>query len=513
MADPKKPPADKPDNQGPPPSQGNTARAEATPTPAATTPIRSDGSAPAPAAGKPGAPSPAVTQPTVLHAQPTKPGAPQPTVSPTVGQPAVTPPKPVVAAPQTVPPAAKPAAPAVADAKVADPKPAAAKVPDPKPADAKVAETKAGPDATRPAPGRTREDTAMARSTSAPTNWGSLFAAGLVGGAVVAAAGAAWLTFNPLDAGGDGTAAKLARLELQVADLAQRPAPTAQLTADVAGRLGRVEAAVTAAARQANGDPALAGRLAAAEAAVGKLADQLARADRRIEETAKAAGGAVAAPAAPGVQPAELDAVAARADAAGTKVATVERNLTALQQQVTQRANAPVSDKTVRLAVLTSSLRTLVERGAPYASELAAAKQLVSDPQTFAPLEPFAATGVPSALVLGQELSTVVPDMLRAAEIPSSEGYLARLESEAKKFVRVRPIKDAPATDAEGIIGRAEAKARQADLAAAVAELAKLPPAVRAPAEPWIKKAEARQAAVAAAQRVASGALSALATP
>jgi hypothetical protein len=36
---------------------------------------------------------------------------------------------------------------------------------------------------------------------------------------------------------------------------------------------------------------------------------------------------------------------------------------------------------------------------------------------------------------------------------------------------------------------------------------------VRAPAEPWIKKAEARQAAVAAAQRVASGALTALATP
>lgn len=504
MADSKKPPADKPDNQGPPPSEGNKARAEASPSPAATTPIRSDSPAPASAAGKPGAPTPPASQPTVLHAQPTKPGAPQPTVvPPTVGQAAAPPPKPVPAGqPSPGQPAGSAPKPAVADAKVADTKPA----------ETKVAETKAGPDATRPAPGRTREDTAMARSTPAPTNWGSLFAAGLVGGAVVAAAGAAWITFNPLDAGGDGTAAKLARLELQVADLAQRPAPTAQLPADVAGRLGRVEAAVTAAARQANGDPALAGRLTAAEAAVGKLSDQLARAERRIEETAKAGAG-VAAPAAPGVQPAELDAVAARADAAGTKAATVERNLTALQQQVTQRANAPVADKTVRLAVLTSSLRSLVERGAPYASELAAAKQLVSDPQTFAPLEPFAATGVPSALVLGRELSDVAPAMLKAGDLPAGEDYLDRLQSQAEKLVRWRPVKDQPASDLAAQIGRAEAKARQADLAGALAELAKLPPAVRAPAEPWIKKAEARQAAVAAAQRVSSGALSALATP
>ncbi|MFD2185070.1 COG4223 family protein [Rhodoplanes azumiensis] len=493
MADPKTPPADKPDNPGPPPSEGNKARAETTPSPAATTPIRADSSAGAPPGGKPGAPTPPASQPTVLHAQqPAKPGAAQPSV----GQPAT-----------PSPAAAKPAAPVVTEAKPAETKPAAAK-----PAETKVAETKAGPDATRPAPGRTREDTAMARSTPAPTNWGSLFAAGLVGGAVVAAAGAAWLTYNPLDAGGDGTAAKLAKLELQVADLAQRPAPTAQLPADVAGRLGRVEAAVAAAARQANGDPAVAARLTAAEAAVAKLTDQLARAERRIEETAKAGAG-VAAPAAPGVQPAELDAVAARADAAGTKAATVERNLTALQQQVTQRANAPVADKTVRLAVITAALRGLVERGAPYASELAAAKQLVSDPQTFAPLEPFAATGVPSALVLGRELSEVAPAMLKAGDLPAGDDYLDRLQSQAEKLVRWRPVKDQPASDLAAQIGRAEAKARQADLAGALVELAKLPPAVRAPAEPWIKKAEARQAAVAAAQRVSSGALTALATP
>lgn len=355
----------------------------------------------------------------------------------------------------------------------------------------------------------------MARSTRPQSSWGSLFSAGLVGGAVVAlAAGSAWITLKPGDDAGSPTAAKVSALELRVNDLAAKPAPAAQVPADLAGRLGRLEAAVAAASRQGAGDPALAARLAAVEAAVTRLTEQLARTDKRLEETAKAApAGGVAAPAAPGVQPAELDAVAARVGTVGTQVGTVERNLAALQQQVTQRANAPVSDKAVRLAVLTSGLRTLVERGAPYATELAAAKQLVSDPQTFGPLEPFAAAGVPSALVLGRELSEVAPAMLKAGDLPAGEDYLERLQAQAEKLVRIRPVKDQPANDLAAQIGRAEAKARQADLAGALAELAKLPAPVRAPAEPWIKKAEARQAAVAAAQRVSTAALQALATP
>lgn len=356
-------------------------------------------------------------------------------------------------------------------------------------------------------PARSREDTPMARSTRAQANWGSMLTAGIVGGAVVAlAAGSAWVTLFPGDGGDGAVGAKVAALEARVGELAARPAPAA-VPADLAGRLGRLEAAATAASRQGGADPALTGRLTAAEAAVARLTEQLGRAEKRLDDAAKSGGvAAAAAPAAPGVQPAELEALA-------TRVAGLERNLVALQQQVAQRANAPVSDRAVRLAVLASGLRTLVDRGAPYTAELAAAKQLVSDPQTFAPLEPFAASGVPSALVLGRELAAVVPAMLKAGELPARDDYLDRLQAEAEKLVRIRPVKDTAGDDLAAQIGRAEAKARQADLAGAVAELAKLPPAVRAPAEPWIKKAEARQAAVAAAQRVASGALGALATP
>lgn len=402
--------------------------------------------------------------------------------------------------PKAAPPVAKPDVPA--DAKrIEKPEPAVA-APAPRPAEPAKAEP------VKAAAAKPREETPAARSAPTQSSFGSMLTAGVVGGAVVAIAGGlAWITLKPMDdTAGTEAGARLAALELRLGEIASRPvAAPAQVPPDLAGRLGRVEAAVAAASRQ-NGDPALAGRLTAAETAVAKLTEQVLRTDKRVDDAAKVAGGASPAPAAPGVQPAELDAVAAR-------VGTIERNLTALQQQVAQRASAPVSDKAVRLAVLTSGLRTLVERGTPYAAELTAAKQLVSDPQTFAPLEPFATSGVPSALVLGRELAELGPAMLKAGDLPAGEEYLERLQAHAEKLVRIRPIKDSPGADLAAQIGRAEAKARQADLAGALAELAKLPAPVRAPAEPWIKKAEARQAAVAAAQRVSSGALSALATP
>ena len=63
------------------------------------------------------------------------------------------------------------------------------------------------------------------------------------------------------------------------------------------------------------------------------------------------------------------------------------------------------------------------------------------------------------------------------------------------------------------MVARIEAKAKQADIAGAMTELRKLPETVRARAAAWLNKAEARQAAVAAAQRVENSALAALANP
>jgi len=59
-------------------------------------------------------------------------------------------------------------------------------------------------------------------------------------------------------------------------------------------------------------------------------------------------------------------------------------------------------------------------------------------------------------------------------------------------------------------VTRAEAKASHGDIAGALSELSQLPDAVRAPAQAWIRKAEAQVAALAAARKLADNTVGAL---
>ena len=70
--------------------------------------------------------------------------------------------------------------------------------------------------------------------------------------------------------------------------------------------------------------------------------------------------------------------------------------------------------------------------------------------------------------------------------------------------------KGAAGSDPAAVVARIEVKAREADIAGALAELAALPPALRAPAQAWIGKAQARTAALAASRRLAADALAGL---
>jgi hypothetical protein len=76
--------------------------------------------------------------------------------------------------------------------------------------------------------------------------------------------------------------------------------------------------------------------------------------------------------------------------------------------------------------------------------------------------------------------------------------------------VRVNPAAEVAGDDASAVVSRVEARAAQGDLSAALAELGKLPPAARAAAEPWIKKAQARTAALEASRRLVAASLAGL---
>ena len=166
-------------------------------------------------------------------------------------------------------------------------------------------------------------------------------------------------------------------------------------------------------------------------------------------------------------------------------VDTVQKRLAALEQA----ANRPTNDNTARLALSAAALRDAVASGAPFTAELDQAKALSADEKTLAPLAPFAASGVPPAAALAQELRALIPAMLKAsgAQAPVS-GFLERLQANAGKLVRVRPV-DAPAgDDASAVLARIELESAHADIAGALADLGKLDGATRAPAQGWISQ-------------------------
>ena len=321
--------------------------------------------------------------------------------------------------------------------------------------------------------------------------------------------------------GASALEARLARLEQQLREVAARPlAPDADRRPfdELAGRLTRLEAAL-ANPRPGALDPALANRLAILEGEVKAMAETVSILGRRSDDIAVTAREArsrvdtlnaalaeltqkVNRLGAPAVERRELEALSSRVDA-------IERGEKAVEAELARRTDS--GDRPLRLAVVAATLKGAVERGDPFAAELAAAKALAPDAKTLAPLDAFAAAGVPTAAALARELSALAPALYSAAGAPAREGgFLDKLQASAEKLVRVRPAEEIAGADPAAVVSRAEAKAARADLAGALAELAQLPAAARAPAEPWIKQAQARAAALEASRRLAADALAAL---
>jgi hypothetical protein len=323
-------------------------------------------------------------------------------------------------------------------------------------------------------------------------------------------------------------AGKVDALDAQMRGLVGKPAPAdakalddlrARVDAIDAGlrrvddRLNRAESAL-ATPRSAPTDPAVLARLSAAESMQRALGDTIADVRKRIEDNAAAARDArERADAVAKSSGAESnEALRKENEALTARVAALEHAERTTDQRLQQSLTGASADRTVRLAVVAGALRTAVERGAPFAAELAAAKALGADASALAPLEPFAAAGVPNPDALARDFDKIEPAMSAAATPPSQAGgILGRLQANAERLVRVHPVGDTPGDDPAAALARAGAKAHRGDIAGALAEVEKLPPAAQTPAADWIRAAKARTAALDAARQLAANALTALA--
>ncbi|MEA2906346.1 MAG: hypothetical protein QOI12_3733 [Alphaproteobacteria bacterium] len=382
-----------------------------------------------------------------------------------------------------------------------------------------------GPSYGRKRPGPTIELTATDLAEKPPRRWLRLFALTVLMIAA-GAAGATAVVSNSQRQNRDSVRdifQVLARLDRQLHEVANRPPSTGidpRIVDDLTSRFGKLEAAV-AAARAPGNDPAAANRISKLEGELQALGDRIGLLARRSDEIAGIAddarrraettAAALAELARKVNQPGPPMAERGDVEALAQRLASLEQAAQALDAELARRLSMATGDRPARLAVTAAALNVAVERGEPFTAQLAAVKSFGADPGPLAPLEPFARAGVPSAAVLARELMALLPAMAQAAgSAPHDGGIMERLQANAGKIVRVRPPGEMSGDDLSAILARIEARAAQSDIAGALAELDKLPPQARAPAQAWIAKVEARNAAIDASRRAAADLLAAL---
>jgi hypothetical protein len=278
--------------------------------------------------------------------------------------------------------------------------------------------------------------------------------------------------------------------------LPQRSTPIATTNPaieDIMAQLARTEARIAALPKVAI-DPALAARLTSVEQAVQASqsaqqsgAQTLQALRRQLEAMMASLDEIKSTPraAAPAVDFAPLN----------QRIGELEQSIRALAQDTAQRKEPAALDAAVGRMLVAQQLDAATRAGTPFVPQLNAAKAS-GDAAMLAVLEPFAATGLPDDATLARELVALLPQLEpKPVEQAASTGLIDRLEASAARLVRIKPVGESAANDTGGVVSRIATAARRNDVTAARRELDRLDVSQRAPAEAWIKRIDARDAA------------------
>ena len=231
--------------------------------------------------------------------------------------------------------------------------------------------------------------------------------------------------------------AEIETLKAEVARLAAQPAAPAADPA-LAERLSVLEASIADASTAPAADPsaveALKTQLVAAEQAIESLRSEIASNKQAMDESA-------------------------------TRLSEAERKL-----------EEPRSDIEMARAIALAGLKTAIDRGGPFLSELDALKSVSPEDPSVAALTPLASTGVPSRSDLTREFGRVAEDILAAINQPAAgEEWTDRLIASARSLVKVRPVGNVEGDSPEAIVARVENKLQNGDLKGAALEWELLP--------------------------------------
>lgn len=166
-------------------------------------------------------------------------------------------------------------------------------------------------------------------------------------------------------------------------------------------------------------------------------------------------------------------------------------------------------------AVALADLKSAVDAGRPFGPELDLVKRAAPEGlPMLAPLDGFAAKGVPSVTKLREDLPKIVGAMVDAVDgAPKDASFLDRMWSHAAQAVRIRPAGETAGEGVAAKVSRVESRMVGGDLPAALAAWKELPEAARKVSATWGAALEARVAVDAALKAQTSAVVSKLSQP
>lgn len=265
-------------------------------------------------------------------------------------------------------------------------------------------------------------------------------------------------------------------------------------------------------------------------AATAKSAAGLARLERRVASLESAMQSATARLAALRSETKKAISLAqarppAAAPAPQVDLAPLKRRIAAIAAQIqplaaaiaASKANVSANAANVRKAVAASNAAALVvvsqslidaiDRGAPFASEVAAAQALGADPDQIAALRPVAPTGASTAAALAESFAPLAAPILTGAKSKQPRGLLERLERDASSLVRVRPVGAPRGDNPTALIAQIEDALGHGDVAAALSAWNQLPATAKKVTGDWASAARARLKADTAAHALLADAI------
>lgn len=186
-------------------------------------------------------------------------------------------------------------------------------------------------------------------------------------------------------------------------------------------------------------------------------------------------------------------------------VASLTARLTALDDRlspVEARMGDVSARETAARAVAVSSLRAAMDRGEPYATELAAVASALPEGTDLSALTARADRGVPTRSVLKANFPAVARTMAAEIDAPADGDIVGGLLANARALVSIRQPGESDAATPQAALGRMEARVDSGDLAGALTAYEELPQTVRAAGADWVADARARLAVDALMDRV-----------